>query len=378
MSNSSQAETLRVIGTDDGHDTIKTCLGWDKDTGFQYGYNKSRAVAGLEQVVSLGVNNGAGGAYATEGQRFTIADGQGLLRALDTRMDGYPVSDLNRVLVNHALADSGLADTSIYLVTGLPVDQYYKSSAPNTQLIEDKKASLAKPVERIGAGAGLAHIVKQDVVAEAIAAFYDALIHPDGTFDTEIEKLIERRPIAVVDLGGKTLDIAVVSENATSFYNNRSGTANIGVLQLLDKVGERIKAEFQLNTNPPAAFVEAACRTKLYELFGEDKDVSGIVEAATREYLVEVKNFFVSKVGDGADLGAVLFVGGGTALVRSVLGTDTFASVYKGRRFIPDTPEYANARGMWKFGMFLVSEAERQVPGAALPQSTRRKTVETV
>jgi plasmid segregation protein ParM len=377
MSISSQAETLRVIGTDDGHDTVKSCLGWDTATGFQYGYHKSRAVAGLEQVVSLGVNK-ASGAYTTEGQRFTIADGQGLLRSLDTRMDGYPVSDLNRTLVTHALADSGLSETPVYLVTGLPVDQYYKAGAPNTELIEAKKASLSKPVERIGAGPGLAQIVKQGVVAEAIAAFYDALIHPDGKFDSDIEKLISRRPVAVVDLGGKTLDIAVIAEKAQSVYNDRSGTANIGVLQLLDKVGERIKAEFQLNTNPPIAFVEEACRTKVYELFGEDKDVSHIVEPACSEYLAQVKNFFVSKAGDGADLGAVIFVGGGTALVRSVLGVDAFADVYKGRRLIPDRPEFANARGMWKFGMFLVTPADRQMPVAVVAQAGRRKTVETV
>jgi plasmid segregation protein ParM len=376
MSISSQAETLRVIGTDDGHDTVKSCLGWDPKSGFQYGYHKSRAVAGLEQVVSLGVHK-ATGAYSTEGQRFTIADGQGLLRSLDTRMDGYPVSDLNRTLVTHALADSGLADTPLYLVTGLPVDQYYKAGAPNTELIEDKKASLSKPVQRIGAGPGLAQIVKQGVVAEAIAAFYDALIHPDGSFDVDIEKLISRRPVAVVDLGGKTLDIAVIAENAQSVYNDRSGTANIGVLQLLDKVGERIKAEFQLNTNPPSTFVEEACRTKVYELFGEDKDVSHIVDAACAEYLAQVKNFFVSKAGDGADLGAVIFVGGGTALVRSVLGEDSFAGVYKGRRLIPDRPEFANARGMWKFGMFLVALSDRLAPAAAVPPAGRRKTLET-
>lgn len=378
MSVNSQAETLLVVGTDDGHDTIKTCFGWDQDTGFQYGYHKSRAVAGLEQVAILGVGKGSGGAYATEGQRFTIADGQGLLRSLDTRMDGYPVSDLNRTLVNHALADCGLAEVPIYLITSLPVDQYYKAGAANTQLIDAKKASLTKPVERIGAGPGLAKIRTQSVVAEGIAAFYDAFVYPDGTFDTTIEQLIESRPIAVVDLGGKTLDIAVVAENAMSVYNDRSGTANIGVLSLIDKVGERIKSEFQLNTNPPAVYVEAACRTKQYALFGEAKDVSAIVEGACAEYLAEVKNYFVSKLRDGADLGAVIFVGGGTALIQTVLGADAFASIYKGRRFIPERPEFANARGMWKFGMFLAHEDLRKLPTANVPQAVRRKTVEAV
>lgn len=376
MGMNEQPKTLPVVGCDDGHDTNKTCLGWDASTGrFKYGYHKSRAVQGLEQVMAVSRNGSAGGAYATDDHRFTIADGQSLLRSLDTRMDNYALSPLNRTLVNHALADCGLADTPIYLVTGLPVDQYYQNGAPNTKMIDAKIDNLSKPVHRIGTGPGLATIVKQGVVSEAIAAFYDALIQPDGSYDAEVEKLIARRPVGVVDMGGKTLDIVVIAENVRSVYSARSGTANIGVLELLDKVGERIKSEFQLNTNPPTPYVEEACRTKKYELFGEEKDVSSIVEAACRDYLAHVQNYFVSKVGDGSDLGAILFVGGGTALIRSALGIEAFASVYKGRRLIAPEPEYANARGMWKYGTFVVSADERSVPKAEPVKAGRSSSV---
>lgn len=376
MGNNTLAETLRVVGQDDGHDTVKTCIGWDPATKeFQYGYHKSRAVQGLEQVMALGRHGGVGGAYATEDQRFTIADGQGLLRSLDTRMESYALSSLNRVLVNHALSSCGLADTPIYLVTGLPVDQYYRNGAPNEEMIGSKMKNLAMSVQRIGAGPGIAKIVKQGVLSEGIAAFYDALIQPDGTLDAYIEELIARRPIGVVDIGGKTTDIVVISENARSVYPHRSGTENIGVLNLLDKVGERIKAEFQLNANPPTPYVEEACRTKRFELFGEFKDVSHIVEAACRDFLAEVQNFFVSKVGDGSDLGAILFVGGGAALIVSALGEDAFASVYKGRRIIAKDPEFANARGMWKYGMFVVSQAERAMPKEDVSKASRSSMV---
>lgn len=381
MGNISQADTLLVVGQDDGHDTVKTCTGYDQATGeFRYGYHKARAVEGLQQVMSVGSQSTAGGAYETEGKRFTVAGPQNLLRTLDTRMDGYPLSDLNRVLVNHSLAACGLGDSAVYLITGLPVDQYYKSGAPNNALIDQKIDSLAKPVQRIGAGPAMALIKKQSVISEAIAAFYDALFHPDGSVDQEIEKLISRRPVGVVDLGGKTLDIVVVAENVSSVYSERSGTSNIGVLQLLDKVAERIKSEFDLNANPPRPYVEEACRTKKYELFGEDKDVSHIVDEEVTEYLKLVKNYFVTKVNDGSDLGAVLFVGGGSALIQSALGPDAFASIYKGKRLIAKDPEYANARGMWKYGMYVLTEEDRAVPAPAKAgqKSARSSTVEAV
>ncbi|SIR80288.1 plasmid segregation actin-type ATPase ParM [Janthinobacterium sp. TND4EL3] len=360
MSINSQTETLMIVGVDDGHDTIKSCWGWDKETGsFKYGYHKARAVEGLQQVMSVGSHSSTGGAYETEGQRFTVAGSQNLLRTLDTRIDGYPISDLNRTLVCHSLAACGLGDTPVLLITGLPVDQYYKNGAPNHALIGKKIESLAKPVTRIGKGPGLARILKQSVISEAIAAFYDVLIRPDGTFDADIESLISRRPVGVVDLGGKTLDIVVVAENVSSVYNDRSGTSNIGVLHLLDKVADRIKSEYDLNSNPPLPFVEQACRTKKYELFGEIVDVSHIIEEACKDYLTLVKNYFVTKAGDGSDLGAVLFVGGGTALILSALGADAFASIYKGKRIIVSEPEYANARGMWKYGTFVLNASER-------------------
>lgn len=372
MGTNNQAETLRVIGTDDGHDTIKVCYGWDQaNKSWLYGYHKSRAVKGLEQVMAVSSSGTAGAAYSTGDEHFTIADGQSLLRSLDTRMVNYALSPLNRVLVNHALAECGLGDTSVYLVTGLPVDQYYRDGMPNAELIDAKIANLSTPVVRIGKGAGLANIVKQGVVSEAIGAFYDALIKHDGTFDEEIEKLISRRPVGVVDMGGKTTDIAVVSENVRSVYSDRSGTDEIGVLELLDKVGERIKAEFKLNAKPPTPYVEEACRTMQYELFGEVKDVSHIVKPTCRDYLARVKNFAVSKVGDGSDLGAILFVGGGAALILSALGLEAFSTIYQGRILIAKEPEYANARGMWKYGMYIVSPGERASSKTAVAKSGR-------
>ena len=93
--------------------------------------------------------------------------------------------------------------------------------------------------------------------------------------------------------------------------------------------------------------------------------------------------YFISKVGDGSDLGAVLFVGGGTALLQSALGAEAFASIYKGKRLIAKDPEYTNARGMWKYGMFVLDPAERAVETPAAANGTRTKsarpsTVESV
>ena len=103
-------------------------------------------------------------------------------------------------------------------------------------------------------------------------------------------------------------------------------------------------------------------------------DVSAIVETACREYLAEAQSFFVSKVGDGSDLGAVIFVGGGAALIRSALGDEAFAGVFRGKRIIADDPEYANARGMWKFANFIVREEDRTIEVPAVDEAVGGRT----
>jgi plasmid segregation protein ParM len=109
MSSNSQKETQLVVELGNGHDTHKVCCGWDNEAdAWRYGYYKSRAVEGLQQVMSMGSADSAGGAYETEGTRHTVAGSQNLLQALDTRMAGCPLSDLNCTLVTHALVACGL------------------------------------------------------------------------------------------------------------------------------------------------------------------------------------------------------------------------------------------------------------------------------
>jgi hypothetical protein len=64
----------------------------------------------------------------------------------------------------------------------------------------------------------------------------------------------------------------------------------------------------------------------------------------------------------------------GTALIQSALGDEAFASIYKGKRFIAKEPEYANARAMWKFGMYVLDPAERTIHSPAVTKGWQAKT----
>jgi len=340
-------------GTDDGHDSIKMCMGYDKETN-QYDCVKisSKATLGLHQVVSL-PGGDTPAAYSTGDATYTVTGNQALSKAMDTRSMDYPVSDLNRVLVAHGLVTAGFSGQDVSIVTGLPVDQYYKDGAMNEELIQAKTESLLKPVVTVGKGPVTATIVDHRCVSEGIAAFYDALINGDGTFDEKLAAMIARRPVAVVDLGGKTLDQAVIMENGAGIYTRRSGTDNVGVLALYDDLSAKIKSKFKLNNDPPLAYVEEAFRTQTYDFFGETTDIKDLIVEACKHYVSEIQTHFVKKIGDGSDVAAVIFVGGGTALLLSIFGEGIFKDIFKGKVIIPEAPEFANARGNWKAAMYI-------------------------
>ena len=53
--------------------------------------------------------------YETEGSVYSV----GAVDGAPTRFEGYPASSLNRVIVQHALHEAGLAGRSIHAVSGL-------------------------------------------------------------------------------------------------------------------------------------------------------------------------------------------------------------------------------------------------------------------
>ena len=87
-----------------------------------------------------------------------------------------PSRDLNRVIVQHALQEAGLAGRSIHAVSGLPVSAFYKKNGEQRRdTIEKKRHSLKQAVqpksERLPAA-----IAFHEVIPEALAAWYDYVI----------------------------------------------------------------------------------------------------------------------------------------------------------------------------------------------------------
>ncbi|WP_042875528.1 ParM/StbA family protein [Cupriavidus necator] len=337
---------VHPVGVDDGHFGIKVVAGPGRSFVMP-----ARAWAGKLLTAQFHDSQAPDNVYETaDGEFVTITASDVAAPAVDTRSADYPTSSVNRALVAHALIEAGAAGHQVSIVTGLPVDRFYLRGSKNVELIEAKKSSLLRPLARPAGAEGLAPlatVVDHAVISEAVAAFLDAQLDFDGNEDPEFSEISEVMPVAVVDVGGKTTDIAVVREGGAGLYSEKSGTAEVGALYLYDQLDRRLREAFQLKEEVPFAYRKRAIETGTYMLYGKKHDVSEMVSDALDDFAVQVGHEVSKRLKDASIFGRTLFVGGGARLLAS-RRAQVFPGVPAEGIWIPDEPEFANARGMYK------------------------------
>ncbi|WP_323025708.1 ParM/StbA family protein [Castellaniella sp.] len=333
---------LHVVGVDDGHYAIKVVL----EDGSTFSV-PSRGKAG-RHLISTSWRGDEASLYKTEeGLDFTVHEH--LQAADDTRFMAYPRSPLNRVLVHHALRHAGLGGKEVSIATGLPVSYYYLADGRrNDALITSKQDNLYKAVSC--GGQSMARIMRNVVTTEAIAAYFDQLIEMDGAPSASADDM-GHSMIGVVDIGGKTTDCAVIFPGGEQVDTDRSGSNDVGVLMLYSTIGSILQTRFELDNVPPR-LVEAAIRTGKVKISGDEEDVSEEVRVEKERLAEQIMAGVRTKIGAGKDLDSVLFVGGGTIVMK-----DQLEKYFSHSRFVKN-PEFANARGMFKIAKYVFGEED--------------------
>lgn len=274
------------------------------------------------------------GAYRTGGRDYTVDPD--ISNKEGTRYDGYALSDLNRVLVHHALHTAGLGGRDVVLATGLPYARYYQSDG---ELLEKKIDNLSIAVEAM-TGAQSPRLIAQHVLPQAVMAYMDYAYDDSlSGFKTGVDP---EMPVVVIDVGGGTTDIATVlpNGNAPKVDRLKSGTINTGVLDTLKELTARLERRFQF-TGVRESLLERCVRTRKVLLRGQLHDISDDIAAAVDVAVQPILREMQRLVGSAASE-TPLLVGGGAALVADALRTAYPHMV------VAEDPEFANARGMLK------------------------------
>lgn len=331
------ATKLQFVGVDDGYAETKIVLPSGKRFRMP-----SQARAGESQQISLqsGRESSVYGYRTPEGPFIAGA----LEEADPTAFDGYPTSVLNRVVVAHALRMAGVAGTDqVAIATGLPVRRYYRRNVPNDALIKSKSDNLLLNDVVAEDGVPLARIVAHEVVAEGIAAWIDYVMQRDAEGRLEVNKPLEKERIGIVDIGGRTTDIAVVTN--WDMDAARSSTLDVGMIAIRDTVRGMLEDEYE--TALTDAQVISAIEHRKLRLWGNVVDVHKQVAEAEQTVVARIKAETLRCLGNGADLDRVIFVGG------TVMALGDKINGWFRHQEIGADPAFANARGLQKCAEFL-------------------------
>ena len=326
----SQNNTPIAVGIDDGYAYTKIALPDGRLCAIP-----SRACIGQSSVTWINQAVQRVFEYETEDTTYSV----GMVDGAPTRFEGYPVSGLNRVIVQHALQDIGLSGQTIHAVSGLPVNAFYRNNGElRREAIQKKQDSLKQSVH-VRSEALPVGISFHEVIPEALAAWYDYVIVEQGgdaTLDTDRRSV----PVAIIDIGGRTTDYVVVKDQG--IIHGSSGSLQCGMLDVKQKVADGIQERFDLETISEQR-VAHALETGSVRLHGKDFDVGRLVDHAKKEVVERLLVETRRQLGMGIELDRILFVGGGTvALVEHI--SDWFP-----HQVIAEHPAFANARGMLKY-----------------------------
>ena len=326
------------VAVDDGYAYTK--VAWlDPETGRLKTHSiPSRAVAGLH--VSTNFEGKSEGGYLTGGMEYTVGDHSD---AVDTRENNYPFSALNRAIVHHALRDSGFARDADHTIERLGLTIPFRDYYTDPEAIKDKRArSFSETVEAVTPGAHKLHIESAGVrvFPEAAVAWVDHVLHDDGTDAGDVNE-----PVAIIDVGGRTTDVAIMPDGGGTIDQQASGTDTIGVMDVISDLQQRIRVNND-NVTYPFKHAETTLRTGKIMLFGQSRDASEEVEAAKRQVTEQIYQAVSRRVADKAPmLSRMIFVGGGASVLKETLRQYPHVEV-------PEHPEFANARGVLKYMLY--------------------------
>ncbi|NKB65238.1 MAG: plasmid stability protein StbA [Gammaproteobacteria bacterium] len=291
--------------------------------------------------------------YETDGSVYSV----GAVDGEPTQFDEYPGSGLNRVIVQHALQQAGLSGRSVHMVTGLPVSAFYSNDGQRRdKAIKRKRENLKRTVDPAPPHSASQHrpvkasIAFHEVIPEALAAWYDhVIILQDDSVTLDADRL--NAPIAIIDIGGRTTDYVVVQDQG--IVHGSSGSLNRGMLNVKIRVANQIQTQFDINELGEQSIAKAV-ETNSLRLHGKTHDVSVMVKDAKRELVERLYAETRRKLGLGAELDRVLFVGGGSTALA-----DDIANWFPNQT-IADHAAFANARGMLKYLQFVCDDSSKE------------------
>lgn len=206
-------EFIALVALDDGSGNI-ACGFTDADGQLFESYHPARIEAG--SAAGIGASSMSKNVWETEeGNRFTVR--MNPTKPITTLDPNYQLSEANRVLAIHTMAEAGLGGIPCVVGCTLPLNQFYnKGDEKNPFDAERQKAkgrNLMKAVKNVYGAFDSPRIVLVNVYPEALTAYYYCASARRGTGRPHYPPV---HKTLVVDLGEFTADLAMIGASEGS------------------------------------------------------------------------------------------------------------------------------------------------------------------
>lgn len=331
-----------VLGIDDGFDCTKV-VGADTKLMIPTQVSLSKRVGADVMPGQAGAVDGAH--YEIDGAVYAV--GEQVSEPMDTRYDGFATSEANLAIAIHAIRSAGIVCGDVNVVTGMPVTRFYtRGGDVRRETLEAKAAAWRRPVTLQGGGEcpRIAHVA---AVSEAVAGWLDYVVDNDG----RIREELANQYVAIGDAGGRTYDLAVIQNGQVLM--NYSGTMDHGMLDIYEAVSAYVADTLNAPVELPKYMLADAVRSGVIRVGAREVDVRGVVDRQKKELAERIQAFAHSRLGSqGMMIDKFLHVGGTAVALK-----DRLHEVFPKISEIPPEPQFANARGMYKYGLIQAQSA---------------------
>lgn len=246
-----------------------------------------------------------------ENKKYFIGEG-----SFETELNKSSKNNFLPLLLTGIALNSSKEDVFQQVVCGLPINQYKTNKESLIDLV------LSNRVRNIKLNGDERKIIITDfaVYPEALGAYYSLNITDD---------------VIIVDIGGRTTDIAYVSDKKLK----ESTTTVVGTIGIYKDIADKLNSLYSLDLDIPMA---ARILDKGYfEIDGLKTDLSFVTEILKRNF-IKINDDLSMKFPARTE--KIILVGGGYKV---------FEKAFKKRyanSYVADNPIYANSIGFQKVG----------------------------
>lgn len=317
---------MREIAVDAGCSYIKTAC---------YDYTNRIVTHAVPSIVSdekpmSDLNGNKSPSYHCEGRQLSIIESS--TRYEDTRLPDYPYSSVNTVLMHHALVKSGIRNPEIQLSTSIPLHDYFFR-------MEESKRRKRESVQRgisSDSGITLPIIDHRLTLPEGLAGWIDLCFDKDGRKKPNLPT----GEVGLVDIGGRTTDIAVV--NGLKISTDSIDTVKLGYLDVMDHLNEELNIRFRDSGRFAISALDKALHSRQIEIeSGRVEDISEQVDKVLHAFSDRTLQEVNRILGNRGQLSGTCYFGGGVGHMRDII-------LKQPKVFIPENPQFSNVIGCLK------------------------------